>query len=257
MIDPENGHITHLVLEEGHLWGKRDIMLPLSAIDRATEETVYLKLNKEDVASLPAIPVRRHRSPLSADKQIELVARIFDNPDQASEALQFLKDVQAQQRGYLKIVDAAVLVKDLDGKITVKETADVNAKQGRLFGAIAGGLIGLVAGPAGVVVGALAGAGTGGIAASKIDMGLPDEFLQAFQERLQPNTSALVVLVEDEWKNTLSEAMSGHGRCDIAPNSDRRDGSKILECRLKPGVKFTSQAIGIDWCSPQIKQNRR
>ena len=53
------GHISHLILMEGHLWGKKEVAIPVSAIDRIEEDTVYLKLDKEAVESLPSEPVRR------------------------------------------------------------------------------------------------------------------------------------------------------------------------------------------------------
>jgi sporulation protein YlmC with PRC-barrel domain len=59
LVDPMNGHITHLVLREGHLWGKKDVTIPVSQIDRIEENTVHLKLDKHNIEALPAIPVRR------------------------------------------------------------------------------------------------------------------------------------------------------------------------------------------------------
>jgi len=99
-----------------------------------------------------------------------------------------------------------VLVKDEDGKTSIRETGDLDVRGGRLFGAVTGGLIGLLGGPVGVVVGAAAGAGVGGLAAKRIDTGFSDEFLATFQERLQPGSSALIVLVERESAEVLSEA---------------------------------------------------
>lgn len=59
LVDPGNEHITHLVMREGHLWGQKDIAIPVSEIDRIKEGTVYLKLSKDKVEALPAIPARR------------------------------------------------------------------------------------------------------------------------------------------------------------------------------------------------------
>jgi len=56
--DPEDGYITHLILREGHLWGQKDVTIPVSEIERIEENTVYLKLNKHDVGRLPSIPIR-------------------------------------------------------------------------------------------------------------------------------------------------------------------------------------------------------
>jgi hypothetical protein len=59
LVTKEGLHVTHLVLREGHLWGKRDVAIPVSKIERMSEETVYLRLSKKEVEALPAVPVRR------------------------------------------------------------------------------------------------------------------------------------------------------------------------------------------------------
>lgn len=59
VINPENDHITHLVLREGHLWGKKDVMIPITEIDRVETDRVYLKLDTKAVENLPAMPVKR------------------------------------------------------------------------------------------------------------------------------------------------------------------------------------------------------
>jgi sporulation protein YlmC with PRC-barrel domain len=59
LVDPTNGHITHLIMREGHLWGQKDVTIPVSEIDRIEEDTVCLKLDKRRIAALPAIPMRK------------------------------------------------------------------------------------------------------------------------------------------------------------------------------------------------------
>jgi sporulation protein YlmC with PRC-barrel domain len=60
LVDPKNDSITHLVLREGHLWGQKDITIPVSEIDGIADDAVYLKLRKEVIASLPTVPVQRN-----------------------------------------------------------------------------------------------------------------------------------------------------------------------------------------------------
>jgi sporulation protein YlmC with PRC-barrel domain len=60
VVDPDSGNITHLLMREGHLWGKKDVALPVSAIEFVDEDTVYLKIDREAVKALPAVPVKRH-----------------------------------------------------------------------------------------------------------------------------------------------------------------------------------------------------
>ena len=59
LVDSKTGHITHLILREGHLWGQKDVIIPVSDIDHIEEDTVYLKLDKRGIEALPAIPIHR------------------------------------------------------------------------------------------------------------------------------------------------------------------------------------------------------
>jgi len=62
VVNPKNGQITHLVMREGHLWGKKDVIIPLSAMGNTREDTVFLKLDKHQVESLPTFPLHRRWS---------------------------------------------------------------------------------------------------------------------------------------------------------------------------------------------------
>ena len=58
VIDPKTDRVTHLVLREGHLWGKKDVTIPLDQIERIEEDVVYLKLDKAAVEHLPSVRAR-------------------------------------------------------------------------------------------------------------------------------------------------------------------------------------------------------
>lgn len=60
VIEPESGRVTHLVLRKGHLWGRRDMVIPVSAIDRSAYDSLYLKLAKDEIAELPGVTVQRN-----------------------------------------------------------------------------------------------------------------------------------------------------------------------------------------------------
>jgi sporulation protein YlmC with PRC-barrel domain len=55
IIDPQNNRVTHLVLREGHLWGKKDVTIPLDQIERIEADVIYLKLDKAAVEHLPSV----------------------------------------------------------------------------------------------------------------------------------------------------------------------------------------------------------
>jgi uncharacterized membrane protein len=227
LIDPDSGHVTHFVLQEGHLWGKKEVTVPVSAIDRTLESTVFLKLNRSAIDKLPAVPLQRHYAEAGKPGGLELMARVYDNMEKAGEMLQLVKNLQKEK--VLKLRDAAVLVKDEEGKTSVRETADIDARHGGLFGAVVGGLIGLPAGPIGIVVGALAGATTGSVAAKRIDMGFSNEFLESFKRELKPGTSALIILVEHHWREWLADALGGVEGVEFSHTLSDRMVEEMLE----------------------------
>jgi uncharacterized membrane protein len=132
---------------------------------------------------------------------VDLITLAFDYGHTAEEALQAVAELTREEQ--IAVIDAAVLFKDHQGKVVVRETSDADAGQGALFGAVAGGLIGMAGGLASALIGSLAGAGIGGLVGGGLDMGFPDEELRALQDALQPGGSALVVLVERRWSDRL------------------------------------------------------
>jgi sporulation protein YlmC with PRC-barrel domain len=59
VVDQRSEGITHLLLREGHLWGTKDVTIPISCIKDIRNGVVHLKLNKQEVAALPTVKVRR------------------------------------------------------------------------------------------------------------------------------------------------------------------------------------------------------
>ncbi len=59
IVDPADGHITHLILRKGHFWGHQDVSIPVDQIDRMEADTIYLKLDKHTIGQLPPIALRR------------------------------------------------------------------------------------------------------------------------------------------------------------------------------------------------------
>jgi uncharacterized membrane protein len=190
LTNPDTGQITHLVLRQGHLWGQKAVLLPLSFVKKVENETVYLTLDKHTFSNMLAVPVKQYQ----AQDNLELIVLTFAQVNTAAEALKALKQVLKKKS--VNVFNAAALAKNAEGETLLKEMADVDTKHGALFGAITGGLIGMLGGPVGAVVGAVAGAASGGAAARWIDMGFPDDYLKSLQDNLQPGSSALVMLAQ-------------------------------------------------------------
>lgn len=59
VIDPGDHHVTHVLLQEGHLWGKHEIAIPIGAV-QVTADGVRLNLTKDEVRALPPVDLARH-----------------------------------------------------------------------------------------------------------------------------------------------------------------------------------------------------
>jgi sporulation protein YlmC with PRC-barrel domain len=51
-VDPGDHRVTHVLLQEGHLWGRREVAIPASAVTKV-ENGIWLNLTKEQVEDLP------------------------------------------------------------------------------------------------------------------------------------------------------------------------------------------------------------
>ena len=51
--------ITHFVLERGHLWGRREVTIPINAVAQVFTDAVTLTLTKDEVGELPSVRVHR------------------------------------------------------------------------------------------------------------------------------------------------------------------------------------------------------
>ena len=58
VVDPDDRQITHVLLQEGHLWGKKQVALPIGNITDV-REAVHLDLSKDEIRDLPSIDIAR------------------------------------------------------------------------------------------------------------------------------------------------------------------------------------------------------
>jgi hypothetical protein len=48
-----------VVLERGHLWGRREVTIPIGPVSQVKTDSLTVGLTKDEVAALPALPVQR------------------------------------------------------------------------------------------------------------------------------------------------------------------------------------------------------
>jgi sporulation protein YlmC with PRC-barrel domain len=59
VVDSANHHASHVLLKEGHLFGRKEVAIPISAVQTVDELGIRLSLSKREVEALPDVAVRR------------------------------------------------------------------------------------------------------------------------------------------------------------------------------------------------------
>jgi hypothetical protein len=54
VVDPRDHHVTHVLLDEGHLWGEKRVAIPIGVVKRL-DLGIRLELSKDQVRDLPPV----------------------------------------------------------------------------------------------------------------------------------------------------------------------------------------------------------
>jgi uncharacterized protein YrrD len=57
VIEPRSHHVTHVLLQEGHLWGRKEVAIPISAVSSVDDDGIKLSIAKHQVQDLPAVDI--------------------------------------------------------------------------------------------------------------------------------------------------------------------------------------------------------
>lgn len=140
------------------------------------------------------------------DNPVQIIVAAFSTPEAAGAVMDDLKE--GRKAGLVGILDAAVVVKDADGKLKVTD-AKRRGRKGLVTGGLIGGVIGLLVAPPVAAV-----AATGGVIGTLIGR-LQSAPLKAEMKNigsaLPPNSSAIVAVIEHTWVSQLKTALVSAG----------------------------------------------
>jgi hypothetical protein len=54
VVDPADNRVTHVLLQEGHLWGRKEVAIPVSAVS-SVDGGIRLSISKKQVEGLPPL----------------------------------------------------------------------------------------------------------------------------------------------------------------------------------------------------------
>jgi len=152
-----------------------------------------------------------------------LVVLAFDTETGAEQMRDDL--LQMQKEHIIGLDDAAVAVRDKEGKVKVKQVTSL-AGAGALGGAFWGLLFGLIFFVP--VFGMIIGAAAGALAGKYQDIGVDDKFIKEVGNTLQPGNSALFLLVRDAVPDKIEEAMKKYKNVKIIKTSLSKEQEEKL-----------------------------
>lgn len=142
----------------------------------------------------------------------DLIVYTYDSEDKAAEVLAEIATLKQEnvQKALVNIEDAAVAVKDVDGKVKIRQTLESIIKGGRIMsGGFWGLLIGFLFG--GPLLGALLGIGINALFGRKLDIGIDNSFIEKLSDELEAGHSALFLLTVDTPVEKMSDVFNAHG----------------------------------------------
>lgn len=120
----------------------------------------------------------------------ELVVVAFDRFEDAREALSGLR--RLEDLGQVKFEDTALVQRDSDGTVHVKNEVSGTTETAAVLGAVAGGMLTFLFPLAGMAIGAAAGAAIGRV----MDTGVSGSFVEEVKQTLAPGRSALFLVIK-------------------------------------------------------------
>jgi uncharacterized membrane protein len=157
-----------------------------------------------------------------------LIAVGFKDEFTADAVLLELRKLQKEH--LIDLEDAAVVIRDKDGKVKIKQTQELTTA-----GALSGGFWGLLFGfiffnpLLGWAVGAIAG----GISGAFSDIGIDDNFIREVGSAIEPNTSAIFVLVRRATPDKVLEDLSRFNGKVLKTSLSNEDEAKLQAVLIK------------------------
>jgi uncharacterized membrane protein len=146
----------------------------------------------------------------------------YDDPYKSDEVLLKLRKLQ---RDYLlDLEDAAVAIKDHQGRVKLHQTVNMTAA-GALRGGFWGSLIGLIF--LNPLLGFAMGATAGAVSGALTDVGISDNFMKELAATMTPGSSTLFALIVKSTPDKVLEELKGTGGRILRTSLSNEDEAKV------------------------------
>ena len=141
----------------------------------------------------------------------EVILGTFSNDTET--VLDLLKRYESSQ-DQLGITEAVAIIRPEEGDDEIKIMGE-HKKKARKIGAISGAVLGVLGGPAAMVVLGAAGAAVGNLITNLTHAGISKKMIETIEEGLEPGSSAVLVIVEEEHRHLLINDLKDLGAATI------------------------------------------
>ncbi len=158
----------------------------------------------------------------------DLIVIGFKDETKADEVL--LDLIKLEREYLISLEDAAIVIRNKDGKVKVKQTQELVSS-----GALSGGFWGLLFGfiffnpLLGWAVGAAAGALSGAVT----DIGIDDNFIREVGSTIEPSTSAIFFLIRKSTPDKVLEDLSKFEGKVLRTSLSKEDEAKLQAALTK------------------------
>jgi uncharacterized membrane protein len=164
---------------------------------------------------------------------------VVEYPDEyrAAEVLASLRRMSSEY--LVDLEDACYVTKDARGKLKLHQTTNL-AGAGAAFGGLWGMLIGLLFFVP--FLGLAIGAGLGLLSGKLSDYGIDDKFAKQLTATMQPNTSAIFMLVRRATTDKVLPELAKYGGTVMQTSLPQETEQKLQEALAKGGAEQIAQA---------------
>jgi uncharacterized membrane protein len=159
-------------------------------------------------------------------KELQVVSAVYPDEERADSILDMLH--QMHRAATINLEDAAIVVRESDGKLHIKETKEVTTAKGAKRGAIIAGIFGVIYPPS-LIASVLVGGGIGAIWGKIRDTGIKNSSLKQIGDTLQPGQVALVALADIDSAPKIELALQGYDAKPVRTPLSTEESAAVTE----------------------------
>jgi uncharacterized membrane protein len=158
--------------------------------------------------------------------ELQVVSAVFSDEERAESILEMLQSMH--RASTIELKDAALVIRQADGKLHIKETKEVTTAKGAKRGAIIAGIFGVIYPPS-LIASVIVGGGLGAFWGKIRDTGIKNSSLKQIGDKLQPGQIALVALTDAASAPKIEQAFQGYEAQPVRAQLSSEESTAVVD----------------------------